>query len=62
VTEDLKIRTSTRGAFAKILVTSAGGSFTPPGLEEISEEGWRASVDGNLTATFFTIKGVLLKK
>ena len=43
-----------------ILVASAGGSFTPPGpLEEISEEGWRASVDGNLTATFLTIKSVL---
>jgi 3-oxoacyl-[acyl-carrier protein] reductase len=44
----------------EILVTNAGGSFTPPGpLEEISEEGWRASVDGNLTATFLTIKSVL---
>lgn len=43
-----------------ILVANAGGSFTPPGpLEEMSEEGWRASVDGNLTATFLTIKSVL---
>jgi 3-oxoacyl-[acyl-carrier protein] reductase len=43
-----------------ILVANAGGSFTPPGpIEEISEEGWRASVDGNLTATFLTIKSVL---
>jgi len=43
-----------------ILVASAGGSFTPPApLEEISEEGWRASVDGNLTATFLTINSVL---
>ena len=43
-----------------ILVTSAGGSFTPPGpLEETSEDGWRASVDGNLTATFLTLKSVL---
>jgi NAD(P)-dependent dehydrogenase (short-subunit alcohol dehydrogenase family) len=34
-----------------IVVANAGGSFTPPGpIEEISEEGWRASVDGNLTA------------
>jgi len=32
----------------------------PPGpLEEISEEGWHASVDANLTATFLTIKSVL---
>jgi 3-oxoacyl-[acyl-carrier protein] reductase len=43
-----------------ILVANAGGSFTPPGpLEETSEEGWRASVDGNLTATFLTIKSSL---
>ncbi len=43
-----------------ILVANAGGSFTQPGpLEQISEEGWRASVDGNLTATFLTIKSFL---
>lgn len=40
-----------------ILVANAGGSFTMPGpLEGLSEEGWRASVEGNLTATFLTIK------
>jgi 3-oxoacyl-[acyl-carrier protein] reductase len=43
-----------------ILVASAGGSLTPPGpLEETSEDSWRASVDGNLTATFLTLKSVL---
>lgn len=43
-----------------ILVSNAGGSPTRPGpLEEISEEGWRASVDANLTATFLTIKSIL---
>ncbi|MFL5511006.1 MAG: SDR family NAD(P)-dependent oxidoreductase [Gemmatimonadales bacterium] len=43
-----------------ILVANAGGSPTPPGpLEELTEEGWRASVDGNLTATFLTIKSFL---
>lgn len=43
-----------------ILVANAGGSFTMPGpLEQISEEGWHASVDGNLTATFLTIKSFL---
>src|SRR3989440_7906629 len=43
-----------------ILVANAGGSFSPPGpLEETTEEGWRASVDGNLTATFLTIKSIL---
>src|SRR5262249_6336474 len=43
-----------------ILVANAGGSFTKPGpLEEISEEGWHASVNGNLTATFLTIRSIL---
>ncbi len=43
-----------------ILVANAGGSFTPPApLEQISEEGWRASLDGNLTVTFLTIKSIL---
>jgi 3-oxoacyl-[acyl-carrier protein] reductase len=43
-----------------VLVANAGGSFTPPGpIEQTSEEGWHASVNGNLTATFLTIKSVL---
>ncbi len=43
-----------------ILVANAGGSHTKPGpLEEISEEGWRASIDNNVTATFLTIKSIL---
>jgi 3-oxoacyl-[acyl-carrier protein] reductase len=43
-----------------LLVANAGGSFSAPApLEEISEEGWRASVEGNLTATFLTIKSML---
>jgi 3-oxoacyl-[acyl-carrier protein] reductase len=43
-----------------VLVANAGGSHTPPGpIEETSETAWRASVDGNLTATFLTIKSVL---
>ena len=43
-----------------ILVANAGGSFTMPRpVEEISEEGWHASIDGNLTATFLTIKSFL---
>jgi len=42
-------------------VADAGGSLTMPGpLEETSEEeGWRASVDANLTATFLTIRSFL---
>src|SRR3979411_2294194 len=43
-----------------ILVANAGGSFTKPGpLEHTSEDEWRASLDGNLTATFLTIKTFL---
>ena len=43
-----------------ILVANAGASLTPPGpFEEITEEGWQASVNANLTATFLTIKGFL---
>jgi len=43
-----------------ILVANAGGGYTMPGpIEETSEDGWRASVDGNLTATFLTIKSIL---
>jgi 3-oxoacyl-[acyl-carrier protein] reductase len=43
-----------------ILVANAGGNFSAPGpLEQLSEEAWRATVDGNLTATFLTIKSVL---
>jgi 3-oxoacyl-[acyl-carrier protein] reductase len=40
-----------------ILVANAGGSFTPPApLEDIPEDGWRATIDGNLLATFLTLK------
>src|SRR3954453_10943820 len=43
-----------------ILVANAGGSFSRPGpLEELSEEDWHATLDGNLTATFLTIKSML---
>jgi 3-oxoacyl-[acyl-carrier protein] reductase len=41
-------------------VANAGGSFSRPGpLEDTTEESWRASVDGNLTATFLTLKSFL---
>jgi 3-oxoacyl-[acyl-carrier protein] reductase len=43
-----------------IVVANVGGSFSKPGpLEETSEEAWRATIDGNLTATFLTIKSIL---
>jgi 3-oxoacyl-[acyl-carrier protein] reductase len=43
-----------------LLVANAGGSTVRPGpVEDISEADWRASVDTNLTSTFFTIKAFL---
>jgi 3-oxoacyl-[acyl-carrier protein] reductase len=58
--ESIRNQTEQQLGSIDILVANAGGSFTRPGpLEEISEEGWRASVEGNLTATFLTIKSVL---
>jgi 3-oxoacyl-[acyl-carrier protein] reductase len=43
-----------------VLVANAGGNFTPPAaLEDIPEEGWRATVDANLLATFLTLKSFL---
>jgi 3-oxoacyl-[acyl-carrier protein] reductase len=44
----------------EILVANAGGNPMRPGpLEEITEAGWRESVDANLTATFLTIRAFL---
>ncbi len=43
-----------------VLVANAGGSPVPPGpIEELTEDGWRASIDANLTATFFLLKSYL---
>lgn len=43
-----------------ILVANAGGSLTPPApLEDIPEDGWRATVDVNLLGTFLTLKSFL---
>jgi 3-oxoacyl-[acyl-carrier protein] reductase len=42
------------------LVANAGGNLTPPApLELIPEEGWRATVNSNLFATFLTLKSFL---
>jgi 3-oxoacyl-[acyl-carrier protein] reductase len=43
-----------------LLVANAGASLAPPtALENIPEEGWRATVDANLLATFLTLKSFL---
>ena len=43
-----------------ILVANAGGNTAKPGpVEDTSEQEWRAALDGNLTATFLTVKSIL---
>jgi 3-oxoacyl-[acyl-carrier protein] reductase len=44
-----------------LLVANAGANLTRPGepIEETTVEGWHASIDTNLTATFLTLKAFL---
>jgi 3-oxoacyl-[acyl-carrier protein] reductase len=43
-----------------ILIANAGGNYAMPGpLETIGEDVWRLSIDGNLTATFLSLKSFL---
>ncbi|TWP38324.1 SDR family NAD(P)-dependent oxidoreductase [Leekyejoonella antrihumi] len=43
-----------------VLVANAGGSHIAPGpIESITEDDWRAVIDGNLLATFLTLKAFL---
>jgi 3-oxoacyl-[acyl-carrier protein] reductase len=43
-----------------ILILNAGGNLTPPAaLEDIPEDGWRRTIDANLTITYLTIKSFL---
>jgi len=59
--EAMRQEIETRVGPVDILVANAGGNFTSPGapFEELPESAWRATVDGNLTATFLTIKSFL---
>jgi len=56
-------RRAIEGAFGPIdvLIANAGGNTTQPNidLEEISEDDFRRAIDGNLTATFLSMKSVL---
>jgi 3-oxoacyl-[acyl-carrier protein] reductase len=59
-TEAMRAETEKKLGPVDILVANGGGSFSKPGpLEAMSEEDWRASIEGNLTATFLTIKSFL---
>ena len=44
------------GTVDVLAVFAASGGPPPSPLAQISEEGWRAAIDGNLTATFLTLK------
>lgn len=58
--EAMRLAVEDRFGPVDILVANAGGSFTPPALlEDIPEDGWRATIDGNLLATFLTLKSFL---
>ncbi len=57
-----EMRRSIEASFGpvEILVANAGRNLVMPGpLEDTPEEGWRATVDANLTATFLTLKAFL---
>jgi 3-oxoacyl-[acyl-carrier protein] reductase len=58
--EQMREKVESRLGPVELLVANAGGSTVPPApIEEISESDWRGSIDGNLTATFLTIKAFL---
>jgi 3-oxoacyl-[acyl-carrier protein] reductase len=56
--EDLRRRTENAFGPVEVLVANAGGNQVKPhlSLEEIPEEGFRASLEDNLVATFLTLK------
>lgn len=58
--EVMRQRIEKEWGFVDILAVNAGGSHTKPmPFEEIPEDGWHASIDANLTASFLTIKSFL---
>ncbi|SEL99150.1 SDR family NAD(P)-dependent oxidoreductase [Streptacidiphilus jiangxiensis] len=58
--EALRLRVEESFGPVDVLVTNAGGNPVRPGpIEEITEEGWRAGLDANLTSTFLTVKSFL---
>lgn len=58
--EAMRLRIEQELGPVDVLVANAGGNPVRPGpAEQVSEEGWRATVDANLTTTFLTIKSFL---
>jgi 3-oxoacyl-[acyl-carrier protein] reductase len=55
--EAIRRRIEDRAGPVDIVVANAGVCFYPPApIEKVPEEEWRATVDGNLLATFLTLK------
>jgi 3-oxoacyl-[acyl-carrier protein] reductase len=58
--EDMRASIEDRLGPVDILVANAGTNPVRPGpLEDISKDGWLASLDANLTVTFLTVKAFL---
>jgi 3-oxoacyl-[acyl-carrier protein] reductase len=58
--EAARSRTETELGPVDVLCAFAGGGIARPGpTAEMSEEDWRSVIDGNLTATFLTLKAFL---
>jgi 3-oxoacyl-[acyl-carrier protein] reductase len=47
------------GAVDFVAAFAGGGTARPGPVQELSEDDWQATVDGNLTATFLTLKTFL---
>jgi 3-oxoacyl-[acyl-carrier protein] reductase len=58
--ERMRLRVEHEFGPVEVLAAFAGGGIIRPGpFEEVTEEQWRAVIDGNLTATFLTVKSFL---
>jgi NAD(P)-dependent dehydrogenase (short-subunit alcohol dehydrogenase family) len=58
--EAARARTEEELGPVEVLCAFAGGGMARPGpTAQMSEESWRAVIDGNLTATFLTLKAFL---
>jgi 3-oxoacyl-[acyl-carrier protein] reductase len=58
--EAMRLRVERELGPVDVLVANAGGNPVRPGpVEQVSEEGWLATVEANLTATFLTVKSFL---
>lgn len=58
--EAMRASIEDRLGLVDLLVANAGASLTPPApLEDIPVDGWKSTVDANLTATFLTLKSFL---